>query len=920
MGELNRIGTDDLRFTFEETQKLFAEVYGTRLETDVLREIGERTQGWAASLQLLHRSIHGRQPSAIRALTKSLSGSSGPIYDFLAQEVLRNLPTEVEEFLVRASLLDQIEAKHVLPLYGDRKGLGPDLVQAAKWIAEGDRLGLLARSSRSSESRQLHPLLREFLSRALTARHSQEAVRAMHLALAETFATDEPLVASWHFIEAQRPAEAMEALGRSVLVTMGSGRWGVASSLIDRLDGVPAGPAVATIRARRYIQDGDLERARHVLEGVDLQGSDAEVRSVFRHAQLSIGWRSGDRDAMFAALEAIRADPETPPIMLEIAQIFVDASPLAIRRASLPALGHRLGAMAERQSQAGLKFYSAISLHNAAVAYLNSADLRSAVRLSELALAAFDELPFPAPERTSTRAIVATAQLELGDYKKAGSESSHALEPGDEFADVPAELAWAAISTGDRRNATQLIARAEALIDQSRTDSIATAVFGMTRAFHDLPHDPASSIDSLRALRIDGPMDFGYMLAREWMLSLAYLLGQRRVEALTQAESALLEAKERLARRAEARLEILVALGHADGAATAQAIVNASTTGHLALLDLADGISDHLDLLPTVPNELEESVTMWPKRWLPAFRRQLDRGDVPSARAAARLLDKFGEIEDVGRLRAFARTYRRRGRFAPIGIALAQRVSPVLQIHDLGPVSLTLGQRQIGLAAMRRKPASLLMYLITRPGFAANREQVFDELWPDNDPASASNSLNQSLYFLRRELDPWYEVDISVDYLALQGELVWIDPSLVRAESAAFLAAAQSAMKARPLVIDVVELLASYRGPFAPEFEYEEWAMAWRTRVHTAFLELGSRTLDRAVAEGDLGSARDIAVTSLEVDPDNIDLERRLVWLYWHLGARAAASAQFDHLASRDRADGVEPMPLEALVTSPKPP
>jgi hypothetical protein len=163
-------------------------------------------------------------------------------------------------------------------------------------------------------------------------------------------------------------------------------------------------------------------------------------------------------------------------------------------------------------------------------------------------------------------------------------------------------------------------------------------------------------------------------------------------------------------------------------------------------------------------------------------------------------------------------------------------------------------------------------------------------------------------------------VDISVDYVALQGELVWIDPSLVRAESATFLSSAQAAMRTRPPVSDVVELLASYGGPFAPEFEYEEWAMAWRTRVHTAFLELGSRTSDRAVAEGDLGSARDIAVTSLDVDPENADLERRLVWLYWHLGARAAASAQFDHLVARERADGLDPLPLEVLVTTPKPP
>ena len=414
MGQVSRIGTEELRFTWDETQHLFTDVYGIELETDVLSEIDERTRGWAASLQLFHRSIHGRPRSAVRALTRSLSGSSGPIYDFLAQEVLRNLPTELEEFLVRASLLEQIEPKYIVALFRDRKGLGPTLEQAEAWISDGDRLGLLARSSRSSESRYLHPLLRDFLGRALMARHPPHSVTAMHLALAETLADDEPLLASRHFIEAGHREDAMATLGRSVLVTMGSGRWGVASALIDRLEGVQADPAVAAIQARRLIQDGELDRARQILMGLDLTSCDADVRSVVRHAQLTVGWRSGNRDDMFAALEEIRADPETPRIMLEIAQVFVDASPLAVRRSSLPALGHRLAAMAERQSQAGLKFYAAISLHNAAVAYLKSADLKSALRLSDLALAAFDELPFPAPERLSTRAILATAQLETG--------------------------------------------------------------------------------------------------------------------------------------------------------------------------------------------------------------------------------------------------------------------------------------------------------------------------------------------------------------------------------------------------------------------------------------------------------------------------------------------------------------------------
>ena len=919
MGEVAEITTEDLRFTGPETERLFADGYGLELDADVLRDVESRTQGWAASLQLFHGSVRGRPSSAIRALAKSLSGATSPIYDFLAQEVLNNLPGELEEFLVRVALLDRIVAAHVVALFSERRGLGPDEDQARRWIDDGDRLGLLSRTSQSSDARQLHPLLRDFLLRTLKQRHASQAIREMHLALARAVAEAEPLIACRHFIEAGEQTEAMRSLGRSVMLTMGSGQWGVASSLIDRLDGVPADPAVAAIHARRLIEDGDLEGAGALLADVDLTKSPPDVRAVVRHGKLALGWRNGDRDSMYASLQAIQSDPETPVIMREISEIFVDASPLAARRASLPSLGHRLRLMAQAQGDSGHEFYAAISLHNASVAYLNAGDLRSAIKSADMALAAFDRLPFPAPERFSTHSTLGMTHLELGDRALADDQFGRAMESGNEFADVAAELAFGSLAIGDRRNAMVLLARSQSLIQLNRTDAIGSVVVETAQAFGDLPGDPARAIGRLAGSYTDGPMDFGHVLFRQTVLALAYFLAGNREDCLVVASSALQEARDRLAQRAEARLEILVALARGDPALLSASLINGAAMGQLTLAELADAIASHLDLLAAIPTELDDSIARWPSRWLPALRRQLDKGDVPTGRVAARLLDRFGELEDVGRLRAYARTYGRRGRLGPLGFELAQRVSPRLDIRDLGRVSLSIGDRTSWLAGMRRKPASLLMFLLTRPAFTANRDQVFDELWPDNDPASASNSLNQSLYFLRRELDPWYEDDLSVDYVALQGELVWLDPTLVEAESVAFLAAVQQAIKTTPPIDDVVDLVTRYRGPFAPEFEYEEWAMSWRSRVHTAFLELASRAVDRAIREGDLSSARDVAVCCLELEPDDSDLEGRLVWLYWHLGARAAAAAQYEHLAGRERLDGVHVTPLQAIVSQSRP-
>ena len=274
-----------------------------------------------------------------------------------------------------------------------------------------------------------------------------------------------------------------------------------------------------------------------------------------------------------------------------------------------------------------------------------------------------------------------------------------------------------------------------------------------------------------------------------------------------------------------------------------------------------------------------------------------------------------GELRDVGRLRAFAKTYGRSGKISwSLGRQLARRLSPVAHIRDLGRTQVGLDSRVVELGQVRRKPAALLMYLVTRPGFTATREQAIEELWPDSDPASAANSLNQSLYFIRREFDPWYEDDLSVDYISFQGEVIWLDTSLVRVQSVEFVAEARSAMRAKIPADDALKIMDDYTGHFSPEFEYDEWALSWRARVHATYLQFANTSIDQFVGQGDLNTARDIALAALDRDGTCEDIERKLIWLYWQLKARSAARTLHDHLSAQERADGLDPTPLADLV------
>ncbi len=193
---------------------------------------------------------------------------------------------------------------------------------------------------------------------------------------------------------------------------------------------------------------------------------------------------------------------------------------------------------------------------------------------------------------------------------------------------------------------------------------------------------------------------------------------------------------------------------------------------------------------------------------------------------------------------------------------------------------------------------------------------MVDDLWPDADPSSALNSLNQSLYFLRREIDPWYEDGVSPDYIGFEGDLVWLDGELVTSDSAELLASLNRSSESTSSVLD---LLRTYTGHFAPEFEYEEWARAFRSKLKSKFLETTSSSLNKRIRSGDLEGARSIALLGLEADETASDLERALVWLHWRLGARSAAKAQYEHLVRLDQLDGLDPEPLSQLVNGPPP-
>jgi DNA-binding SARP family transcriptional activator len=359
-------------------------------------------------------------------------------------------------------------------------------------------------------------------------------------------------------------------------------------------------------------------------------------------------------------------------------------------------------------------------------------------------------------------------------------------------------------------------------------------------------------------------------------------------------------------------LDLLERLARGMPESLEEVLETALSTGRLALDQLADVIVESGRVVPLQSETIARAIALRPSRWLPALRRQLHRG-APDGLSAASLLDRYGEFEDVSRLRAFAKAYRKRGASPKLGLQVAHRTSPHLVVRDLGRCQFQIGDRVVLLSGIRRKAAALLLYLATQPGQVAHKEQVLDALWPDADPDSALNSLNQSLYFLRREIDPWYEDELSTDYVGFGGDLLWLDAELVSLASSEFLRAAAQ-IRSGTDMSSAIDLVRAYPGHFAPEFEYEEWAMDWRSKVHSVLLELAHSAIESLTKGNNVDGARELAVALLDIDPGASEIERRLISLLWSTGASSAARAQYEHLVRMEARDGLESESFAMIV------
>ncbi|HEX9551448.1 MAG TPA: hypothetical protein VF971_10170, partial [Candidatus Limnocylindrales bacterium] len=262
LGEVAELRTPELRFDASETEQLFRETYSLALEPSVVAELSRRTEGWAASLQLVRTAIRDRSASEIRAFVNSLNGAEGDLYDYLAEEVVGELSPELQQFLMRTSLLDVVEPV----LAAVAAETSADATRSA--IADGELIGLFSRIGPQARDRvRAHPLVRDFLSARLVRSSGTDTVVAIHRAVAVAAEEIDWRIAGHHYVAAGSLDDARRVLGTAIETILATGAYAAAEQLASSLPASEAPDAnVLVVLSRVAQQRGQADHALELAE------------------------------------------------------------------------------------------------------------------------------------------------------------------------------------------------------------------------------------------------------------------------------------------------------------------------------------------------------------------------------------------------------------------------------------------------------------------------------------------------------------------------------------------------------------------------------------------------------------------------------------------------------------------------------
>ncbi|MEY9855539.1 LuxR family maltose regulon positive regulatory protein [Catenulispora sp. GAS73] len=252
-GRLAELRAADLRFTEDETRALL-KASGIVLSDGATARLHERTEGWAAGLRLAVLSLHGH-PDPERFVTE-FGGSDRTVAEYLVAEMLDRQPRDVQDMLLRTSILTRVSGDLADVLTGrpgsERILLGLEDANAFVVSLDAERTWF-----------RYHHLFADLLQLELRRVHPDE-VRGLHRRAAAWFTEAGMVVEAVRHTQAAGDwAAAAKLFGNHSFGLMLDGQQETMQSLLDAFPSPSTAdlPELSAVRAMLDLWRGRLDEA-----------------------------------------------------------------------------------------------------------------------------------------------------------------------------------------------------------------------------------------------------------------------------------------------------------------------------------------------------------------------------------------------------------------------------------------------------------------------------------------------------------------------------------------------------------------------------------------------------------------------------------------------------------------------------------
>lgn len=848
------LSEEHLRFNADEVKELVRFRQRDRLSDAEVERLVSDSEGWITGIllttQLLWQGMMADLVQTRRA--------EGPLYDYLAQEILDRQPEPLRTFLMESAVLPEMEPPVCDAILGR--------TNSAELLRQAEARRLFVTSiGEEFRAYQYHNLFREFLLSQLKAR-SPRRLKALQFSAAEWYASQGMAEAAVTFFtlagDLEKAVQVAEAEAQALFKT---GRYATLQRWAEQLAPL-AGRApnlhfyLATVQGDR----GQLAAAEQTLEVAAAGFAARSDRNGCLRASLHRSWLAYQRGDFKRGLElALAALPEAreldPPAVTALALRYVGLCQFALGQ--LPAAEQSLLEAASLLNATQEWYDQAWLLNDLALVQRKRGETARAAHAQREALAIWRDHEAVGPLALGLNNVAWDMHM-LGQYEVARDTYAEAME-------------WA------RRAGS---ARTEALITAGQAD--VDFDLGQWSAAAELYRKALSKAEQIG----------------DWALAAYLFRGMARLDraagrfaaALEWLRRAELASKQGQSRSPLANLDglrgiVLVEMGRVTEGRQVLQEACAALEKVGALVDLAqtlllracaeyrDGDEAAAEASLTRAFEIADKV---------GYEQML----VSEAQSARDVLQVFADRLRLGvRVRSLmARTLAR----GPAGETRLWETAPAasvgiaatttrLEVHALGPSRVFKDGHEIPRSAwVSQRTRELFFYMADRAPVARN--QLLDTFWPNMPPPRAAANLYQTLYRLRKA--------IGDGVVKLADQVCEFAPGVVMAYDAArFEACALAALSLEPedtkRLGELESAIQMYTGDYLADLSIE-WGRERRDELSSLHVLLLRDYSDELMNLTRYVEARAALERALAAEPLRDELHRRMLVCLAKLGRR----------------------------------